>query len=100
MLISLDWINGSIFETFGVVLANFRVEDKLGKIRFFQETLLLTDTSIEVVLGIPYLTLSNADIHFADKNLTWRSYTTVEVLSTIKRVELIDKKKFAKTDIG
>ena len=45
---------------------------------------------------MPFLTLSNADIQFAAKELTWRSYTAAEALPTTKRVELIDKKEFAK----
>ena len=53
-------INGSTLETFGMVLASFQVEDKLGRARFFQETFLLANTSIEVVLGMPFLTLSKA----------------------------------------
>ena len=52
---------------------------------------------MKVVLGIPFLTFRNADIQFARKELTWRSYTTAEALPTIKRVELIDEKEFAKT---
>ena len=89
-------IDGSTFETFGIVLANFQVEDKLGRAWFFQETFLLADISMEVVLGMPFLTLSNADVQFVEKELTWRSYTTAEALLTTKRVELIDKKEFAK----
>ena len=79
-----------------MVLANFRMEDKLGRTRFFQETFLLANISAEVVLGMPFLTLSNVDIQFVEKELTWRSYTTAEALSTTKRVELINKKEFAK----
>ena len=45
---------------------------------------------------MPFLTLSNADVQFVEKELTWRSYTTAEALPTTKRVELIDKKEFAK----
>ena len=56
----------------------------------------MADLSIEVVLGMPFLTLSNADIKFAQKELTWRSYTTAEALPTTKRVEIIDRKEFAK----
>ena len=89
-------IDGSTLETFGMVLADFQVEDKLGRVRFFQETFLLADISAEVVLGMPFLTLSNADVQFVEKELTWRSYTTAEALPTTKRVELIDKKEFAK----
>ena len=55
-------IDGSTLETFGMVLADFQVENKLGKARFFQETFLLADISTEVVLGMPFLTLSNANV--------------------------------------
>ena len=89
-------IDGSTLQTFGMVLANFRMEDKLGRTRFFQETFLLADISAEVVLGMPFLTLSNADVQFVEKELTWRSYTTAEALPTTKQVELINKKEFAK----
>ena len=89
-------IDGSTLETFGMVLASFQVEDTLGRARFFQETFLLADLSVEVVLGMPFLTLSNANIQFAQKELTWRSYTTAEALPTTKRVEIIDRKEFAK----
>ena len=51
---------------------------------------------MEVVLGMLFLTLSNADIQFVEKELTWKSYTAALALPTTKRVELIDKKKFAK----
>ena len=44
---------------------------------------------------MPFFTLSNANIQFAEKELTWRSYTTAEALPTTKRVELINKNKFA-----
>ena len=88
--------DGSTLETFGMVLAEFQIEDKLGRARFFQETFLLADISAEVVLSIPFLTFSNADVQFVEKELTWRSYTTAEALPTTKRVELINKKEFAK----
>ena len=55
-------IDGFTFEIFGIVLASFQVEDKLEKTRFFQETFLLADISMEVVLGMPFLTFSNADV--------------------------------------
>ena len=45
---------------------------------------------------MPFLILSNADIQFAEKELTQRFYTVAEILPTIKWVELIDKKKFVK----
>ena len=39
--------------------------------------------------------MSNANVDFQAWNLQWRSYTTRDVLSTTKRVELIEKKEFA-----
>ena len=44
-----------------------------------------------------FLTLSNANVQFIEKKLTWRSYTSAEALPTTKRVEFINKKEFAKT---
>ena len=55
-------IDGSSLDTFGMVIAGFQVIDKLGRARFFQETFLLADTTMEVVLGMPFLTFGNADI--------------------------------------
>ena len=55
--------------TFGMVVASFQVEDKLGRAQFFQESFVLAEISMEVVLGMPFLTLSNADIQFAEKKL-------------------------------
>ena len=89
-------INNSILGTFEMVLASFQVEDKLGRPRFFQETFLLTDFNMEVVLGMPFLTLNNSNIQFAQKKLTWRFYTIAEALPTTKQVEIIDSNKFAK----
>ena len=89
-------IDGSLLPTFGMVIAGFQVEDKLGKARFFQQSFLLPETSMEVMLEMPFLIFSNVDIQFAEKKLIWRSYTAAEVLATTKRVELIDKKEFAK----
>lgn len=49
-------------ETYGIVTTEFSVYDKLSKARFFEETFLLAHTSIEVVLGMPFLSLSNANL--------------------------------------
>ena len=75
-------IDGSALETFGMVIADFQVEDKSGRPRFFQETFLVTDTKFEVILGMLFLELSNADVSFGEGTLTWKSYTTNEALPT------------------
>ena len=63
-------IDGSALETFGMVIADFQVEDKGGRSRFFQETFLVADTKLEVILGMPFLKLSNTDVSFGEGTLT------------------------------
>ena len=87
-------IDGSALETFGMVIADFQVEDKSGRPRFFQETFLVADTKFEVILGMPFLKISNANVAFGEGTLTWKSYTTNEALPTTKRVRLVDPKEF------
>ena len=71
--------------------------DKDDKKRFFEENFLLADVKPEIVLGMLFLTMSNADINFQARNLQWRSYTIGNVLPSTKQVELIGKKKFVAT---
>ena len=87
-------IDGSALETFEIVIADFQVEDKGGRPRFFQETFLVAETKFEVVLGMPFLKISNTDVAFGEEMLTWKSYTTNKALSTTKRVQLVDPKEF------
>ena len=89
-------IDGSTFDTFGMVLANFQMEDKFGRTRFFQETFLVANTTLEVILKMLFLTFSNVDIQFAQEEFTWRPYILAKALPTTKRVKLINKKEFAK----
>ncbi len=52
---------------------------------------------MEVVLGMPFLSLSNANVKFAELGkLTWRTYTAAKALPTTSRVELINKREFAR----
>lgn len=41
-----------------------------------------------------FLMLSNVKINFLERELNWRLYTTIEILPTIKQVELVGKKVF------
>ena len=63
-------IDGSALEIFGMVIADFQMEDKDGRPRFFQETFLVADTKFEVVLGMPFLKISNVDVTFGEGSLT------------------------------
>ena len=60
-------IVGSSLNTFGMIIASFQILDKQNRTQFFQEIFLLADTTMEVVLGMPFLTFSNIDIQFAKK---------------------------------
>lgn len=73
------------------------MENKLSRAQFFQKTFLVTNTTLEGILEMPFFTLSNINIQFIKEEFTLRSYTIKKVLLTTSRVELIDKKKFAKT---
>ncbi len=89
-------IDGLPLETYGMASASFLLQNSLRRVRFFEETFLLADTSMEVVLGMPFLSLSNADVKFAEVGkLTWRLSTTVNALPTTSQIELIDKREFA-----
>ena len=77
-----------------MMIANFQVEDKGGRLRFFQETFLVADTKFEVILGMPFLKLSNADVSFGEGILTWKSYITSKALPNTKWVQLVDPKEF------
>ena len=77
-----------------MVIADFQIEDKTSKPRFFQEIFLVTDTKFEVILGMPFLKISNADVSFGEKTLTWKTYITNEALPTTKQVQIVDSKEF------
>ncbi len=67
-----------------MVVPTFSVSDKDGRERFFEESFLLVDVKPNIVLGMPFLTMSNADVNFQAQDLQWRSYTTGDVLSTTR----------------
>ncbi len=78
-----------------MVVSIFSLSDKHRKKRFFEESFLLADVSPDIVLRMPFLTMSNADVDFQAWHLQWRSYITGEVFPTTRQVELIGKKVFA-----
>lgn len=53
-----------------MVIAGFQVQNKLRKTRFFQETFLVADSNMEVVFEMSFLTFSNANVGFLNKELT------------------------------
>ena len=80
-----------------MVIIAFSLTDKANQVRFLEEIFLVANVSPKIVFEMPLLTLSGANIHLLDWELWWRSYTTLEALSTIRRIKLIKKKEFAAT---
>ena len=62
-------IDGTMLDTHGIVVAAFSVVDKANRVRFFEETFLVTNVSPKVVLGMPFLTLSGANVDFLGREL-------------------------------
>ena len=92
--VGVQKIDGSTLETFEMVITDFQVEDKANRPKFFQEIFLVAVTKFEVILEMPFLKISNADISFGKKTLMWKTYTTNKTLSTTKQVQIINKKDF------
>ncbi len=69
-------IDGTTLETYGMILSTFSVSDKDGRERFFEKSFLLADIRPDIVLRMPFLTMSNVDVNFQVQDLQWRSYTT------------------------
>ena len=88
-------IDGTTLHTYKMIVAAFSVVNKANRVRFFEKTFLVANVWLEVVLGISFLTLSDADVDFSGRELWWRTYTTKEALPNTRRVELVGKKEFA-----
>ena len=52
------------------MIANFQIEDKISRPRFFQKTFLVADTKFELILGMLFLKMSNVNVSFGKKTLT------------------------------
>ena len=57
-------INSITLNTFEIVVIIFSVMDKANWVKFFEETFLLANVSLEIVLKMLFLTLNGADIDF------------------------------------
>ena len=63
-------IDSLALKTYSMVIAGFSIQDKTSKIRFFEKIFLSADTSMEVILRMSFLALSNADIQSDTENFT------------------------------
>ncbi len=62
-------INNTILEAYKIVVFKFFVLEKDGRERFFEESFLLANVKLHIVLKIPFPTMSNTDIDFQARNL-------------------------------
>ena len=88
-------IDGTMLDTFGMIVTAFSVTNKANRVKFFEEIFLVANISLEVVLEMPFLTLGSVDVDFLVWKLCWRIYTIKEAFPTPRHVELVDKKEFA-----
>ena len=63
-------IDSSTLETFGMVITDFQGEDKDGRPRFFQKIFLVANTKFKLILGMPFLKISNVNVVFGKRILT------------------------------
>ena len=54
----------------------------------------MADTKFEVILGMTFLKIKKTNVSFAKMILTWKTYTTNEILPTTDRVQIINPKEF------
>ena len=64
--IGVQKIDGTMLDTYKIVVAALLVTNKANEIRFFKETFLVANVSLEVVFGMPFLILNSANVNFLD----------------------------------
>lgn len=62
-------IDDSPLEIFGIVIASFIINDKDKNFRFFEETFLLADISMNITFEMFFLILKNIQINFNNRKL-------------------------------
>ena len=62
-------IDGSALKTFEMIIADFQIEDKANRPRFFQKTFLVANIKFEIILEMLFLKFSNADVSLGEKHL-------------------------------
>lgn len=84
--VGLQKIDGSILETYEMVIIGFQVQDKLRRARFFQKSFLVADPSVKVIFELFFLTFSKVEVDFIERELTWKTYRVAEALRTTKKI--------------
>lgn len=64
--IRVQKVHGTSVETYSMGSARFLHQNNLQRVRYFEETFLLANISIKIILGRPFLSFSNANIKFVE----------------------------------
>ena len=62
-------IDGTTLDIYKMLVAVFLVKDKANRVGFFKETFLVANVSSEIVLGMLFLILSDANVDFLGREL-------------------------------
>ena len=87
-------IDGTMLDIFRIVVTAFSMTDKANRVKFFEETFLLANVSLEIVFERLFLILNDANIDFLSQKLWWRTYTIKKAPPTTRCIKLVDKKEF------
>lgn len=77
-------IDGLSFRTWKIVIAALSINDKVSRSQFFKETFLIANINMNIILEISFLTLSNVEIYYLERELNCKLFTTIKVLPTEK----------------
>ena len=67
--VEIQKIDAFSLEIFGIVIAEFQVEDKGSRLKFFPDTFLIVDIQFEMFLKISFLKINNANVLFGERIL-------------------------------
>lgn len=95
--VDVQKIDGSKQKTLKIVITSFHVNNKDRKSRFLKETFLFADIRMDFAFEMLFLTLSNVEINFNNRELKWKLYTIAKAFSTTNQIELVEKKEFVAT---
>ena len=62
-------IDGTILDTYGMVVAAFLMMDKANRVKFFKEIFMVANVSLEVAFKMPFFILSGANVDFLSREL-------------------------------
>ena len=62
-------IDSTMLDIHGMIVAAFLVVDRANQVKFFEKTFLVANVSLKIVFGMPFLTLSSADVNFSGREL-------------------------------